>query len=193
MRKRRRRYAAGEVPEYIRKAPHRRPTLHPQPPGTCKVCGNACAIGRNGRERSWHDGRADEPKCLHEWKLLTRPNYAKLHIAKERGNCCARCSLKKGRSVVWLHLDHTVPLADGGAFTIDNMQLLCEDCHGTKTARENSDRARARREKRAASVAATAALATPSTDQATGSTPARQVDESRVTQSKRLSVKRPEN
>ena len=112
-------------------------------------------------------------ECLQEWKILTRPNYAKLHIAKERGNCCARCSLKKGRSVVWLHLDHIVPLADGGAFTIDNMQLLCEDCHGAKTAKENSDRARARREDRAAAVPVAAAVITPVSDSVTKAAPGR--------------------
>ena len=161
MRKRRRRRAAGEIPEYILKAPHRRPSLGPRAPGTCRVCRSACEIGRNGRERSWHDGRADEPRCLQEWKLITRPNYAKLHIAKERGNCCAQCGLKKGRSVIWLHLDHIVPLVDDGAFTIDNMQLLCEDCHTTKTTKENSERARARREAIASAAAGDAIASVP--------------------------------
>jgi 5-methylcytosine-specific restriction endonuclease McrA len=145
MAKRRRRDPEA-VPEYIRKAPHRRPTLHPRAPGTCRVCGQPCEIGKNGRERSWHDGRGEEPSCLQDWKLITRPNYAKRHIAKERGNACARCGVKKGRSVIWLHLDHVIPLADGGSFEVANMQLLCEGCHSDKTALENSERARARRD-----------------------------------------------
>jgi 5-methylcytosine-specific restriction endonuclease McrA len=60
------------------------------------------------------------------------PNYAKRVIAKARGNACAQCGARKGRSIIWLHLDHVVPLADGGAFTINNMQLLCADCQGAK-------------------------------------------------------------
>lgn len=45
------------------------------------------------------------------------------------------------------HVDHVTPLADGGADAPDNMQALCAECHGDKTAREA--RARAARGKSA--------------------------------------------
>lgn len=35
------------------------------------------------------------------------------------------------------HVDHVVPLADGGMDDPCNMQALCADCHATKTAAEN--------------------------------------------------------
>lgn len=38
------------------------------------------------------------------------------------------------------HLDHIVPLADGGADDQDNKQVLCMLCHIRKTAEENSVR-----------------------------------------------------
>lgn len=41
-----------------------------------------------------------------------------------------------------LEVDHITPVAEGGhPFDPANLQTLCEDCHGDKTARENSERA----------------------------------------------------
>lgn len=47
--------------------------------------------------------------------------------------------------------DHIVPIVDGGALTIDNVQTLCATCHRAKTAREAT--ARALRRRLAASLA----------------------------------------
>lgn len=53
---------------------------------------------------------------------------------------CQRC----GR--VWLpwrdQVDHDVPLEQGGSNEDDNLRLLCDECHKTKTALEASARAR---------------------------------------------------
>lgn len=44
-----------------------------------------------------------------------------------------------------LEVDHITPVADGGhPFDPANLQTLCEDCHGNKTSRENSERAEQR-------------------------------------------------
>jgi 5-methylcytosine-specific restriction endonuclease McrA len=41
-----------------------------------------------------------------------------------------------------LHVDHITPIADGGhPFDPANLQTLCEECHESKTAAENSERA----------------------------------------------------
>ena len=42
----------------------------------------------------------------------------------------------------FLNVDHIVPLIDGGTDVLDNLQILCVDCHRLKTTAE----ARARRE-----------------------------------------------
>lgn len=153
-RPRRRRYKAGEVPAYARQAPHRhtgrmgrRDDLER---GFCRVCAATVAPGRNGRVRSWHDGRrlddgSHEPNCLHGYKITTRPAYGKRVIATRDGRACKKCGAVRGRSYAWLHLDHVVPLADGGTPTEDNLQLLCADCHKAKTAAEATARAARRK------------------------------------------------
>ncbi len=80
-----------------------------------------------------------------------RPHYSRVQDANRRSNhgltiteedCaevfanhdnqCAECGGCEG-----LTLDHIVPLASGGGNTLDNLQLLCADCHRAKTARES--------------------------------------------------------
>lgn len=48
-----------------------------------------------------------------------------------RCNCC-RVLFK----ALW-HVDHVVPLADGGEDDPCNMQALCANCHASKTSEEN--------------------------------------------------------
>lgn len=153
-RRRRRRASRAETPAHVLRAPHRH-TARPAAaePGCCRVCRQPVAIGKNGRARSWHDGRAiagdeHEPNCLHAHKMRFRPNYAKKHIAKRDGARCATCTVARGRSYIWLHLDHIIPLVDGGSPEPDNMQLLCPTCHKSKTAIEATERAARRKEAR---------------------------------------------
>ena len=51
-----------------------------------------------------------------------------------------RCACCRVLLPVGWHLDHRVPLADGGADDASNMQPLCTPCHTLKTARENAGR-----------------------------------------------------
>jgi len=39
-----------------------------------------------------------------------------------------------------LEVDHIVELADGGSNDLDNLQLLCVDCHKSKTSKKRSTR-----------------------------------------------------
>ena len=43
------------------------------------------------------------------------------------------------------HVDHVVPLADGGSNDAANLQPLCVQCHHAKTAREHRERGQLRR------------------------------------------------
>jgi 5-methylcytosine-specific restriction endonuclease McrA len=60
-----------------------------------------------------------------EWRALTR------RILAERGRRCERCGTTEGR----ITCDHIQELADGGA-PLDpaNVEIMCNSCHGFKTA-----------------------------------------------------------
>lgn len=146
---------------YAKLPEHRRPKLqliplHEPTPGKCRWCAGDVAIGKTGRPRTWHDGRGDEPACgaafeseLEVWRLAwriqTRPGHAKRTIAKRDGCRCVSCKTSRGKTFAWLHLDHRIPLADGGSLDAYNLQLLCPDCHTAKTSREATERAARRR------------------------------------------------
>ena len=53
---------------------------------------------------------------------------------------CKACD-QAGRTAAAMHVDHVVPLADGGPDVEANMQSLCIPCHKMKTNRENARRA----------------------------------------------------
>lgn len=130
-----------------------------------------------------------EPRrCLREWQE-TQPGYQVPLLIERDGRRCAECGydedaeqapMREWRKRQQDHLfrdgpdagpapdvplprrldgDHRVPLADGGANNLGNMQLLCEDCHKAKTAREATERAARRR---AAVSAQESLFATPS-------------------------------
>lgn len=149
--------------EYVRRAPHRFPPLH-DVAGECRLCRLSVPPSKDGTPRAWHNGKNGEPDCWQEYRLMTRHGLAKQALARTRGNACEKCGTKgKTRSAKWLHLDHVVPLIDGANdvdrlrfFRLDNLQLLCEDCHTSKTSAENSQRA-ARRKADATHVEAAAA------------------------------------
>lgn len=63
--------------------------------------------------------------------------YQRALVASGQEWRCNHCSVLF--KALW-HVDHVLPLADGGPDELDNMQALCADCHATKTAEENSSR-----------------------------------------------------
>lgn len=91
-------------------------------------------IKRQSRERT---DRSDRIYSLAWWR--------KLRMAKLRHDpLCEHCA-KQGKIVQASHVDHIVPISEGGAERDwDNLQSLCKPCHTAKT---NSERAaRKRRE-----------------------------------------------
>lgn len=63
-------------------------------------------------------------------------------VAAQQEWRCAACACVLPASY---HVDHVVPLWDGGADTVDACQALCGTCHADKTQREAIDRAERRR------------------------------------------------
>jgi len=60
------------------------------------------------------------------------------YIRKQQANHCKTCP--RFLDLREFHVDHVVPLADGGSDTFDNKQALCITCHLKKTRIETSRR-----------------------------------------------------
>ena len=58
----------------------------------------------------------------------------KKYVASQQGWKCSNCSCQLP---AWFEVDHKVRLEHGGDNHINNLQALCRDCHGKKTAMEN--------------------------------------------------------
>lgn len=55
----------------------------------CRWCELPITLGRP--DRSWHDGREEEPDCLREFQLHTRLDVQYPFVAKRDGEACYRC------------------------------------------------------------------------------------------------------
>ena len=58
----------------------------------------------------------------------------KKYVASQQGWRCKHCSIQLP---AWFEVDHVIKLEYGGSNSIDNLEALCRDCHGKKTAMEN--------------------------------------------------------
>jgi len=58
----------------------------------------------------------------------------KKYVASEQGWHCKHCQTQLP---AWFEVDHVIKLEYGGSNGIDNLEALCRDCHGKKTALEN--------------------------------------------------------
>ena len=63
----------------------------------------------------------------HDWRAK------RLRILRRDALTCRLCGIVTGTSG---HVDHIVPLEDGGADVDANLQTLCGACHGRKTRAE---------------------------------------------------------
>lgn len=66
-------------------------------------------------------------------------------VQRDGGKCCGiedyECPLKnRSGDASGFHVDHILPVADGGKDELDNLQLLCPCCHAVKTKRDADNR-----------------------------------------------------
>lgn len=66
----------------------------------------------------------------------------KLVLVRDRYRCRA-CRALLGLRRRDAHVDHIVPIAQGGSSSMDNLQTLCAACHSSKTTREDGGFGRA--------------------------------------------------
>ncbi len=61
-----------------------------------------------------------------------------------RGGTCDSCGVKIRSGCRW-DVDHVRSLENGGSNDLDNLQLLCQNCHGAKTPQDRKQAATTRR------------------------------------------------
>lgn len=114
-------------------------------PGKCRACGKALTK----RQRKWCG--STECKVAVWYRLYCGVRWAMRHVIVRDGCVCRMCGelfekpLREGGPnyplVGHLELDHIIPLIDGGTEAPENLQVLCRQCHKTKTRREAAQRA----------------------------------------------------
>ena len=58
----------------------------------------------------------------------------KKYVAANQNWCCKHCTKQLS---AWFEVDHKVKLEYGGSNDVSNLEALCRECHGKKTALEN--------------------------------------------------------
>jgi 5-methylcytosine-specific restriction endonuclease McrA len=75
-------------------------------------------------------------------RTLTLRERAKFFAS--RGGQCEGCGVKIRSGSVW-DIDHILSLENGGTNDLDNLQLLCQNCHGAKTPKDRKQAATTKR------------------------------------------------
>jgi len=78
-----------------------------------------------------------QQKILYSGNTSTKRSVSetkKKYVAASQNWHCKQC---KKQLPAWFEVDHVIKLEYGGSNAIDNLEALCRDCHGRKTACEN--------------------------------------------------------
>jgi 5-methylcytosine-specific restriction protein A len=78
-----------------------------------------------------------QQKILSSGNMTTKRSVSetkKKYVAASQNWHCKHC---KNQLPAWFEVDHVKKLEYGGSNNIDNLEALCRDCHGRKTAFEN--------------------------------------------------------
>ncbi|MHB1524907.1 MAG: HNH endonuclease [Candidatus Dormibacteria bacterium] len=109
----------------------------------CRWCDQPLPLKKDGTihwSRQWHRECADAYLAARD---IHHPSMGTGGVFRRDHGVCADCGVATAPGT-W-HADHIVPLIDGGARTLDNLQTLCKPCHTAKTKREAKERALRRR------------------------------------------------
>jgi 5-methylcytosine-specific restriction endonuclease McrA len=88
-------------------------------------------------------GKKDPTEWSEENHDKSIPGYVQRRVIRDAADICRRCNVRVRPGGG--HIDHVLPLQDGGEHAFVNLQYLCTLCHGAKTAKENSARAKGNR------------------------------------------------
>lgn len=73
------------------------------------------------------------PEATLPYQRTTRervPEGIAAEVWRRDGGRCVKCESRES-----LHIDHIIPLSQGGATIVSNLQLLCESCNLSKGAK----------------------------------------------------------
>ena len=111
---------------------------HPRPNDGpwCRWCGDPITTASRGRiNRSWHDGRADEPHCLYDYYLHTRRREQRAFLVERDGEHCWDCGAEPMR---WLNQGEVTVIIEwnrlpeiGGNYTRVELVSALEVEHST--------------------------------------------------------------
>ena len=59
-------------------------------------------------------------------------NRLKVQVLMRDGNRCRLCGIECNDGLHNIHFDHIVPWSKGGETTLENLQVLCNDCNSAK-------------------------------------------------------------
>lgn len=122
----------------------------PRGPNGKALCRHCCTEVTGRRQTFCSDA------CIEQWKIRTRPAFAKVKVFERDHGICAECKADCGGEVMrggqrmrpgcrW-EMDHIVPVVEGGGSCgIEGLRTLCIPCHRRVTAELASRRAQARR------------------------------------------------
>ncbi|MEU3278183.1 HNH endonuclease [Streptomyces antibioticus] len=101
---------------------------------------------RGCTKKTFYRGRCEE-HAPPAWETLSARNQVQRSVSRawdrvirpkaltRDGFACVHCGAREG-----LEVDHIVPVARGGSWTLDNAQTLCASCHAQKSARDRHSR-----------------------------------------------------
>ena len=84
-----------------------------------------------------HNLSKQQQKILYSGNTSTKRSVSetkKKFVAASQNWHCKQC---KKQLPAWFEVDHVIKLEYGGSNNINNLEALCRDCHGRKTACEN--------------------------------------------------------
>ena len=78
-----------------------------------------------------------QKRMMNSGKQATKRSVSetkKKYVAAQQNWCCKKCKIQLP---AWFEVDHVKRLEYGGTNHVDNLEALCRECHGRKTAMEN--------------------------------------------------------
>jgi 5-methylcytosine-specific restriction endonuclease McrA len=92
---------------------------------------------QNYNQNHNHNLSKQQQKILYSGNTSSKRSVSetkKKYVASSQNWHCKHC---KKQLPAWFEVDHVIKLEYGGSNAIDNLEALCRDCHGRKTACEN--------------------------------------------------------